>query len=233
MKPRVLLSTNYGSRRFTNYIEAVERAGGECAAVSESDALEVVLEKAEDADAWLICGGRDLPEGNEPLHPSVNLISKERLAIESVLFDYFFASDKPVLGICMGAQFIAWRLGGKLVQDLPEEGVDGHGSASGEDEETVVQLEPNSKLATIMDVETTPVRCHHHQGIRSAPEGFCVSAWEAKRPHVIEAIEHSASKWIIGVQWHPERTRTQECSKLFDAFVRTAATRHSERALQE
>jgi putative glutamine amidotransferase len=39
---------------------------------------------------------------------------------------------------------------------------------------------------------------------------------------VIEAVEHTTSSWIVGVQWHPEQTAATDMAQqsLFDELVR-------------
>ncbi|MGA1262088.1 MAG: gamma-glutamyl-gamma-aminobutyrate hydrolase family protein, partial [Ilumatobacteraceae bacterium] len=38
---------------------------------------------------------------------------------------------------------------------------------------------------------------------------------------IIEAVEHVSSRWIVGVQWHPEDDAASERQQqgLFDGFV--------------
>jgi putative glutamine amidotransferase len=42
---------------------------------------------------------------------------------------------------------------------------------------------------------------------------------------LIEAFELVDRRWVVGVQWHPERTNevSPEARRIFDAFVQEAA----------
>ena len=42
---------------------------------------------------------------------------------------------------------------------------------------------------------------------------------------LVEAFELSDRRWVVGVQWHPERTSevSPEARRIFDAFVQEAA----------
>ena len=63
----------------------------------------------------------------------------------------------------------------------------------------------------------------HHQAIGVLGDGLIRSAWSPE-DGVIEAAEGHADQFLIGVQWHPERTfeqnRAAQC--LFEAFVEAA-----------
>jgi len=42
---------------------------------------------------------------------------------------------------------------------------------------------------------------------------------------LVEAFELTDRRWVVGVQWHPERTSevSLEARRIFDAFVQEAA----------
>lgn len=73
----------------------------------------------ETADVLMLTGGADiLPKwyGEKPHFTSYH--SPTRDEYEKYFFDMFKAQDKPILGICRGAQFLCAMAGGKLVQDV-------------------------------------------------------------------------------------------------------------------
>jgi len=67
------------------------------------------------------------------------------------------------------------------------------------------------------------VNSMHHQGVRDVGKGLVVSA--TAPDGLVEGLEGSNGRYIVGVQWHPEAlTDRQEASrKLFDEFVSVAA----------
>ena len=48
---------------------------------------------------------------------------------------------------------------------------------------------------------------------------------------IIEALEHSEHPWLVGVQWHPERSAADDVTQqqLFDALVEKARQRRERR----
>jgi putative glutamine amidotransferase len=225
MRPRILVSTDTRSDKFRNYVRAIESAGGEVVRVGEGDNPTDAAAKADDADGWLIVGGRDLPPLDEPVHPKSELITASRLAIEHAVFDSVMPTDKPVLGVCMGAQYLNWKAGGPLEQHIPDIGICGHGALTGSDEDTTVRIAPGSLLANCLGSTTVKAKCHHHQAIRTVADGYVAVAWEDGVESVVEAIEDATGRWTIGVQWHPERTPEAESDSLFRAFVNACASR--------
>ena len=68
------------------------------------------------------------------------------------------------------------------------------------------------------------VNSRHHQSIKSVGSGLAPTA--ISPDGVIEAAEHAAQTFCVGVQWHPENFwRTRRFQPLFDAFVRAAGGR--------
>jgi putative glutamine amidotransferase len=69
------------------------------------------------------------------------------------------------------------------------------------------------------------VNSSHHQAVRLPGDGLVVSALSAD-DGVVEAVElDSIEHFVLGVQWHPERTYTQSAFSrgIFAAFVQAAA----------
>jgi len=91
------------------------------------------------------------------------------------------------------------------------------------DDVPTVIVEPGTLLATALGT-TRPSRCHswHHQAVARLGDGLHTSA--AAPDGTIEAIEHGARRWVIGVQWHPEddAATTPDQQRLFDTFVSQA-----------
>jgi putative glutamine amidotransferase len=112
--------------------------------------------------------------------------------------------------------------GGTLIPDIAETGTH-HGEHDGElmiDEQ--VRLEPDSRLASILQTTTVVGKTGHHQAVESVAPVFRIAA--TAHDGVVEAIEHN-DRWAIGVQWHPEdRNASQDsASSLFASFVAECA----------
>jgi putative glutamine amidotransferase len=116
--------------------------------------------------------------------------------------------------------------GGTLVQHLPVDTDDSHKQYE-RDCETVhsVEVEPSSRLAAIAGQRTFGVNTLHHQAVASVGAGLRPVAWAPDG--VIEAVESSDDRPLLGVQWHPELlTHQPPHDRLFAWLVQAAANRH-------
>lgn len=200
-----------------NYAQAIADAGGVPIILPPTaDMAEV----AKIIDGWLIPGGLDIDaqQFGEENHPKSELQDPSRFAAEKALLE---ASDAamPVFGICYGCQFLNVARGGSLHQHLPD--VVGHESHSGGALQTYA-LETGSKLRQVTRVGEMAGKSYHHQAVKEVGEGLKVVA--TGEDGTVEAVEASDRPWMIGVQWHPERTLDDEASRrLFQEFVAEAA----------
>lgn len=198
-----------------NYTEMVARAGGVPIILPPTADPDVI---ASLIDGWLIPGGLDIDAARfgEDNHPKVELQDPSRFEFESQLFDRV-PNDLPILGICYGCQFLNVKAGGTLEQHIPDRtGSDEH--SSGEVAEYTVT--PGTKLETVLE-GSAKGRSYHHQAVSKLAEGLVASAWHADG--TIEAVESPSRPFLLGVQWHPERTPNDNGSRsLFRAFVEAA-----------
>ncbi len=110
----------------------------------------------------------------------------------------------PILGICYGAQLMAYELDGEVATAPVSEY--GH---------TQVKVDKRSVLFTDVEEETTAWMSHTDY-IKRAPEGFKVTASTANCP--VAAMEDS-SRAFYAVQFHPEVRHTKEGMKILRHFV--------------
>jgi putative glutamine amidotransferase len=220
---------------FDGYLDAVRRAGGEPVAVDPTMSPEERQAAFAEMDGLLLPGGADLDPalyGEEP-HPAV-AVEAVRDDLELAAWTAARASGVPIFGVCRGFQAINVFSGGSLLQHL-----DGHDSPTDAPEAHPLRIDPASRLAAILGdsdpVLGTEVNSYHHQAIRPddlAP-GLVVSA---VAPHhegeLVEALEAADSEdWLIGVQFHPERTEFigPEFARLWRAFVDASRVRSGRR----
>jgi putative glutamine amidotransferase len=142
--------------------------------------------------------------------PECGEVDAGRTAIDEQLLKDAFDHQKPILAICHGAQTLNVGRGGSLIQDLKtrvnhrpgREVVQAHR----------VRVNPASRLARLIPEQEGPepyVNSSHHQAVRVEGENLIVAAVSVD-DGVIEAVElDSKAHFVIGVQWHPERTYTQ------------------------
>ncbi len=199
------------------YVRAVAGAGGAPLLVPPvGDAVAPALEVL---DGLLLAGGADLdPAGYraEP-HPETTGTRPERDASELVLLRAALDDGLPVLGVCRGMQLLNVALGGTLEQHLPDAvGHEGHRGPPGVFAEHDVRLEPDALVGRALGA-TTAVRSYHHQGVDRVGDGLRVVG--RSDDGVVEALEHEALPFVVGVLWHPE---AGEDPRLFEAFVEAA-----------
>ena len=78
-----------------------------------------------------------------------------------------------------------------------------------------VRLVPGSLAARAAASEVTPVKSHHHQGIKEVGSGLEVTGWGAE-DDAVEALEDPSCPFVLGVLWHPEE---DEKSRIIKALV--------------
>ncbi len=209
-----------------SYVRAIRAAGG----------VPVVLPNAEGGaeqidsylgrlDGLLLPGGADIPpsEYGEQTHETVRLLGDDRFVFEKALSRAWIEkTNKPLLGICLGSQWINVASGGSLVQDIPSEFGISHRNRDHD-----VILEADSKLAGILGSTRFEVNSFHHQAVRSIGANLRIVA---RCPDgVVEATETTdPERFLIGVQWHPEQLvpDDERQAMLLRAFV-AAAREHS------
>ncbi len=166
------------------------------------------LQKAYDlCDGILLTGGHDVGTYvyGEESTPQCGTPCRTRDVMEGVLLDLAIQDDKPVFGICRGIQFMNAHLGGTLYQDLPTErasAVEHHMSAPYDRPIHQVTVLPDTHLASIIGAGEHAVNSYHHQAVKELSEKVTVMA--RSEDGLVEAIEVKDSRFIMGVQWHPE-----------------------------
>ena len=213
MKPIIAITGNYGEGKCTlleGYYQSVLAAGGVPLVVppfSEEAALESLLEAA---DGIIFSGGGDIAScllGEEPL-PEVGAPNVPRDEQEWPLVQMAVRKQMPVLGICRGIQMLTAALGGKLYQDIYVQAqAQIHHEQDTERYMTShrVDIASDTLLARIFghpEGFSLPVNSFHHQAVREPAPGFRVSARSSDG--IIEAVESTEGKPLLGVQWHPE-----------------------------
>jgi len=219
-RPRIALTVS--AARTPGNLAARERY---VAALRDAGADVVVLEPGDriptDVDGVCFSGGGDIaPEryGEVDSDRVCENVIPERDELELSLARRALDADLPVLGICRGFQLVNVAMGGKLAMD-----VKGH---QVKDEAVIphdLAAQAGTKLAGISGTDGMRVNSRHHQAVtpdRLAP-GLRASVMH---DGLVEAFESQAHRWVIGVQWHPERKTEVDASaaRIFDAFVAEA-----------
>ena len=207
------------------YYQSVIRAGGVPVVIPPSADKEVLMNTLDHIDALILSGGGDinpLYAGEEPI-PGLHGINQERDLPELLITRLAYNRQLPMLGICRGIQTLAVALGGKVCQDIGSEELRvkseefatavKHSQNADRSEPThSVTIEEDSTLFNIYTEKLSPlssflspllyVNSFHHQAVSEPGDKFRVVA--TAKDGIVEAIESTEFKSIIGVQWHPE-----------------------------
>ena len=244
MKPRIAIPVptstdlSYNQRSWPAYAEAVSRSGG------EPVQIDLTLSPAQIKELAATCQGVLLPGSPADLDPArytaetdpaTSPADPARETMDNLLLEDAAAHTKPVLGICYGVQSLnVWR-GGSLVQDLSPLPVNHSAGRSVAIAHTAMisefsvlgsLLEP-AEAPVVDDYLRLPINTSHHQSIAVPGEGLRIVA-RCPDDGVVEAVENDpalTSQFLIGVQWHPERSYDISAASraLFQRLVDEAA----------
>ena len=224
--------TAYNQRSLPQYIAAIQSAGALATVVPLHERQDRVARLLAHVQGILLPGsGYDLdPQAyGEPRISACNDPDPDRAAVDELLLQDAFNLRKPILAICYGVQALnIWR-NGSLIQDLVSFGKTEVNHRPGREvtEAHPVTIAPGSRLAALSHEggDTVQVNSSHHQALRTPGDNLRVTA-VCPEDGMIEAVElDSASHFVVGVQWHPERTYTtsQFSRSIFSAFICAAA----------
>ena len=200
-----------------NYAEVIAEAGGLPIVVPP---VTEMREIAGVVDGWLLPGGDDLDPSlwGEPLHPKAKLQDGTRYAAERRLFDAI-PESLPILGICYGCQAINVLMGGTIDQHVPD--TTGHEDHAAGNLQTY-DVAPDTLFSRIVESPRMEGKSYHHQAVGRTADGLKVVA--RSEDGTVEAVEGTSRPWLLGVQWHPERTPDDPATRrLFQRFVEAAA----------
>lgn len=223
-QPLIGLSANYEGIDATlreRYYKQVVEAGGVPVIIPPVADTAVIINTLQHLDGLILTGGGDhnpLWMGEEP-SPRLHNINRERDLAELMLVRLAFNRQIPMLGICRGIQTLAIALGGKVEQDI-EQQVKHSQDADRSEPTHSVSLVKGSTLYNIYGSERIMVNSFHHQAVSQSGKHFRVIARSAD--NIIEAIESSEYKAILGVQWHPEWLE-EDGQKIFRWLVEQAS----------
>ncbi len=218
MRPRIGVTTSNrsGWRIFPLIALNIRLAGGRAVRWGAGRGADMAS-----VDGVVIGGGDDI----SPDLYGGSLVASARLdpdrdALERRLVLEAYEANKPVLGICRGAQMLNVAFGGTLHQDaystyesrymrtiLPRKDID---------------VCPGTLLARVSG--TAPLRANalHSQAVDRTGTDMRIAARDAGG--MVQAVERARDPFALGVQWHPEYLiYAARHRALFRALVEAAA----------
>ena len=208
-RPVIGITANYNdgnSMLADGYYKKVVAAGGVPLLIPPLDDTDAIINTLDRIDALILSGGGDYNPlfcGEEP-SPRLHSINGERDLPVLLITRLAYNRQIPMLGICRGIQTLAMALGGTVRQDIADtDGLIKHSQDANRNVPThSVSVCEDSVLYNIYGTRTLYVNSFHHQAVGEPGERFRVVA--SSCDGVVEAIESTEMKSIIGVQWHPE-----------------------------
>lgn len=153
-------------------------------------------------DALVIGGGNDIsPEHYDGDISAPVKADPERDKLEIRWIEYALKHQIPLLGICRGAQLINVVLGGTLHQDIRSLRKLTY-NRPGLLPTKQVTLTTDALIAQVCKTTKLRVNSLHHQAVREAGRDLLEVGRDLD--NIVQAIEASDGRQIIGVQWHPE-----------------------------
>jgi putative glutamine amidotransferase len=242
MSPLIALAGRYGAPSRVSrdavafagrrYLDAILRAGGEPVVISPQPLT------THDAEAMMrrfnglvLMGGADVNPSlyGQTAGPHIYGVQPEQDSFEISLLNAALNLDLPVLAVCRGMQLANVVLGGSLVQHLGELANASDLLAHAPKQFPVgeefalhqVNIEPGSKMALALGATQIKGASFHHQGIAELASDL-IAVGHAP-DGILEAVEHR-TKWLLGMQWHPEDTAATDSlqQNLYNAFVKRA-----------
>ncbi|MGB2695255.1 MAG: type 1 glutamine amidotransferase [Dehalococcoidia bacterium] len=211
--------------RIESYWERIAEAGG------EPVDLRGAPVNVDTLDALVLTGGYDVDPARygAERHSKVKHIDPERDEFELTLLRDALARDLPVLAICRGHQVLNVAFGGTLLQHI-EDGshVADYKTAGCPSRWHSVRLAPESHLRAQLATDEVEVNSRHHQAVTQETLAAGLAAVGTSPDGLIEAVESLSHRWVVGVQWHPERLEPEHpefaprACRLFEALVREA-----------
>jgi putative glutamine amidotransferase len=232
MRPMIGITCDYDSAdpgKFwlrEEYAAAVLDAGGMPFLLAPLAGLNVADVAGKLSGFVITGGGFDIEPhyyGEAPL-PGLGKLNPRRSGFELELVRWAFKNNFPILGICGGMQAINVALGGTLYQDIPTQlpGAALNHEQGRSTQAHEVSIEPNTLLAGLLQKTATETNSSHHQSVKKIAPGFRASA--TAPDGIIEAIENKDSRFMLGVQWHPESLYVDDplWLKVFEGLIGAA-----------
>ena len=149
-------------------------------------------------------------------------VDPARDGLELRLLEHAREHDLPVLGICRGSQLMNLAEGGTLQRDV-DTLYDERPQLYTVLPRREVEIAPDSRLHAIVGRTELLVNSLHFHAVREPGRGMRIVAREPSG--VPQAIEHTARRFWLGVQWHPEYLPQQQShQRIFEALTEAART---------
>jgi gamma-glutamyl-gamma-aminobutyrate hydrolase PuuD/predicted ATP-grasp superfamily ATP-dependent carboligase len=204
---------SYQAMRF-----AVWLAGGKAVSLTSKAPRD-----PQSIDGLLFGGGADVyPESYQGETKTGYKYDLARDEMEASWADAALKHDIPIMGVCRGMQMLNVLEGGTLSPDLSAYDKTYPGTFMQRIfYRKPIEITPDSWLAKATGEHRLMVNSVHTQAVKELGDDLTITAREPNG--LIQAIEHQQSRFMIGVQFHPEFLIYRRFARrIFEAFVAAA-----------
>jgi putative glutamine amidotransferase len=230
-KPIILVTPSYEKDKsqlyiLDSYISSLINAGATPLIVPYGLTRDDISSLGAIADGYLFSGGPDVHPNlyGESVSSQCGPIVPSRDALELQLFQQAYTDQKPIFGICRGFQMINVCLGGTLHQDLKAAGFCSISHHDGPYPEFAamhtVSFPDKSLFWEHLNAEQVLVNSYHHQCVKQLAPSLTALAFSDDG--ITEAAYDESRRFLLGVQWHPERLDDSLTQFLWTSFVNAA-----------
>jgi putative glutamine amidotransferase len=195
---------DYNQRSWPQYAQAVEACGAIAVPVPLSESPANVAKLVASCSGVLLPGSPadvNPQKYGQDAVPECAAADSSREAVDELLLQDAFNLHKPLLCICYGTQSLNVWKGGTLAQHLATE-IDHKAGRLVAEAHPVAIPEAAEHLKSF--APSIMVNSSHHQAIATPGDGLDVIA--TAPDGTVEAVEQRGQHFVLGVQWHPERT---------------------------
>jgi putative glutamine amidotransferase len=209
--------------RIERYLARVRDAGLEPVTLNKPG------QSLEDCAGLVLTGGVDVDPArfNEERHPRTQAPDHQRDDVEFGLLREALERDLPVLAICRGLQVVNVALGGSLLQHIEDWSHVPLKDAAAYDDRSSARHDVvlSGLLAELFGGEHVEVNSRHHQAVTPDRLAVGLEVLAMSDDGYVEGFIDPSRRWLVGVQWHPEREDAfipgfdAQSRKLFAAFA--------------
>ncbi len=206
------------------YVDSIAGAGGVPIILPFTESEEEIEEYTELCDGFLFTGGNDINplRYGEVKSDFCGATEDLRDSFEFAVARLAIRKEKPILGICRGAQLLNVALGGTLYQDIKSEIPSDLLHMQKEPKQSpshTVRVVDDTPLFSLTEKEFLVANSFHHQAIKKLGRGLLPMAYADDG--IIEAVYSTEHRYLRAYQWHPERlfSKDEQNQKIFFDFI--------------
>ncbi|MFC7394478.1 gamma-glutamyl-gamma-aminobutyrate hydrolase family protein [Scopulibacillus cellulosilyticus] len=227
MRPIIGITSDIEAQKFyvkKPYVSSIMDAGGLPYIFPQTHDTAIIQDLLDHVNGLLLTGGSDIDPslyGEEP-QPGLGQIKPDRDQFEMLLIQEALKRNMAIFAICRGSNMLNVAAGGNIIQDILSQNphpLQHYQLAPRDYCSHQIVINTGTLLHQIIQLDKMKVNSFHHQAVKNPAPGFQISA--ASSDGVIESIESTVHRFVLGVQWHPGDLVQKDsyAKQLFQSFV--------------